>query len=88
MFKHFKVMWRHSARIEGVYNLSLWPGLVNGLVSAGQTIISTTILIIVSLFIFACMAVELISKVFWCLRLVDLRARTMRSWTTRRLLPL
>lgn len=46
MFKHFKVMWR----------------LVHGLISAGQTIISTTVLILVSLFVFSCMAVELIAK--------------------------
>ncbi|CAK9104561.1 Vegetative incompatibility protein HET-E-1, partial [Durusdinium trenchii] len=36
--------------------------LVHGLISAGQTIISTTVLILVSLFVFSCMAVELIAK--------------------------
>jgi len=46
MFKHFKVMWR----------------LINGLLTAGQTIMSTTALLLVSLFVFSCMAVELIAK--------------------------
>ena len=36
--------------------------LVYGLLTAGQTILSTTALILVSLFIFACVAVEVIAK--------------------------
>ncbi|CAE7847806.1 unnamed protein product [Symbiodinium necroappetens] len=46
MVRHFKIMWR----------------LVYGLLTASQTILSTTALILVSLFIFACVAVELIAK--------------------------
>lgn len=46
MFKHFKVMWR----------------LVNGLLTAGKTLLSTSVLLLVSLFIFSCIAVELIAK--------------------------
>mmetsp|Transcript_41187 Transcript_41187/g.76570 ORF Transcript_41187/g.76570 Transcript_41187/m.76570 type:complete len:531 (-) Transcript_41187:204-1796(-) len=46
MFSHFKVIWR----------------LVYGLLNAGQTIMSTTFLILVSLFVFACVAMELIAK--------------------------
>ena len=46
MVRHFKIMWR----------------LVYGLLTAGQTILSTTALILVSLFIFACVAVEVIAK--------------------------
>ena len=37
-------------------------GLVHGLITAGQTIMSTTVLILVALFVFSCMAVELIAK--------------------------
>lgn len=46
MLSHFKIVWR----------------LVYGLLTAGQTILSMTMLIAVSLFIFACVAVELIAK--------------------------
>ncbi|CAK9096170.1 Sodium channel protein type 4 subunit alpha A (Voltage-gated sodium channel subunit alpha Nav1.4a) [Durusdinium trenchii] len=46
MVNHFKIMWR----------------LVYGLLTCGQTILSTMALIIISLFVFACVAVELISK--------------------------
>ncbi|CAE7769753.1 CACNA1H [Symbiodinium sp. CCMP2456] len=46
MLRHFKIVWR----------------LIYGLMNAGQTIISTTMLIMVSLFIFACVAVEVIAK--------------------------
>ncbi|CAJ1333186.1 unnamed protein product [Effrenium voratum] len=46
MVHHFKIIWR----------------LVYGLLTAGQTIFSTTVLILLSLFIFACVAVELIAK--------------------------
>ncbi|CAE7345845.1 Ide [Symbiodinium natans] len=46
MINHFKVIWR----------------LVYGLLTAGQTIASTTILILVSLFVCSCVAVELIGK--------------------------
>ena len=42
MLSHFKIVWR----------------LVYGLLTAGQTILSMTMLIAVSLFIFACVAVE------------------------------
>lgn len=37
-------------------------GLVNGLLTAGKTLVSTSLLILISLFIFSCMAVELIAK--------------------------
>ncbi|CAE7611891.1 CACNA1I [Symbiodinium necroappetens] len=46
MLRHFKLIWR----------------LVYGMLAAGQTIISTTALIAIFLFIFSCVAVELISK--------------------------
>ena len=46
MLRHFRLIWR----------------LVYGMLSAGQTIVSTTVLITVFLFIFACVAVELIAK--------------------------
>ena len=46
MLSHFKIVWR----------------LVYGLLTAGQTILSMTFLIAVSIFIFACVAVELIAK--------------------------
>eukprot|EP00439_Symbiodinium_sp_Y106_P042471 s1244_g5.t1 len=46
MINHFKVIWR----------------LVYGLLTAGQTIISTTALILISLFVCSCVAVELIGK--------------------------
>jgi len=46
MISHFKVVWR----------------LVYGLLTAGQTMLSMTMLIGISLFIFACVAVELIAK--------------------------
>ncbi|CAK9050558.1 unnamed protein product [Durusdinium trenchii] len=46
MLSHFKIVWR----------------LVYGLLTAVQTIISMTMLIAVSLFIFACVAIELIAK--------------------------
>ena len=46
MLRHFKLIWR----------------LVYGMLGAGQTIISTTALIAIFLFIFACVAVELIAK--------------------------
>jgi len=42
MISHFKVVWR----------------LVYGLLTAGQTMLSMTMLIGISLFIFACVAVE------------------------------
>ena len=37
-------------------------GLVNGLLTAGKTLLSTSVLLLVSLFIFSCIAVELIAK--------------------------
>ncbi|CAE7735285.1 Catsper1 [Symbiodinium pilosum] len=46
MINHFKVIWR----------------LVYGLLTAGQTIFSTTALILISLFVCSCVAVELIGK--------------------------
>lgn len=46
MISHFKVMWR----------------LVYSLLTAGQTMLSTTVLIMLSLFIFGCVALEFISK--------------------------
>ncbi|CAE7463750.1 Catsper1 [Symbiodinium natans] len=46
MFSQFRIMWR----------------LVYGLLTAGQTIVSTTTLLLVSLFVFSCIAVELIAK--------------------------
>jgi len=45
MVNHFKVMWR----------------LVSSLLTAGSTMLSTTALLVLSLFIFGCMAVELIT---------------------------
>mmetsp|Transcript_41553 Transcript_41553/g.96734 ORF Transcript_41553/g.96734 Transcript_41553/m.96734 type:complete len:575 (+) Transcript_41553:68-1792(+) len=45
-FRYFKIMWR----------------LVSALLSCGQTILSTTLLIIIFLFICACVAIELIAK--------------------------
>jgi len=46
MVNHFKIMWR----------------LVYGLLTCGQTIMSTMALIMISLFVFACVAVELIAR--------------------------
>ena len=46
MLSHFKIVWR----------------LVYGLLTAGQTIVSMTMLIAVSLFISACVAIEIIAK--------------------------
>lgn len=46
MLSHFKIVWR----------------LVYGLLNAGQTIFSTTALIAVFLFIFSCVAMEVIAK--------------------------
>ncbi|CAE7554920.1 scn4aa [Symbiodinium sp. CCMP2456] len=45
-FRYFKIMWR----------------LVYALLSCGQTILSTTLLIVVFLFICACVAIEIIAK--------------------------
>lgn len=46
MVSHFKVMWR----------------LVYSLLTAGQTMLSTTVLILLALFIFGCVALEFITK--------------------------
>lgn len=46
MISHFKVMWR----------------LVYSLLTAGQTMLSTTVLILLALFIFGCVALEFITK--------------------------
>jgi len=46
MVNHFKIMWR----------------LVYGLLTAAETILATSALIVVFLFVFACVAVEVISK--------------------------
>jgi len=46
MVNHFKIMWR----------------LVYGLLTCGETILSTMALILVSLFVFACVAIELIAR--------------------------
>lgn len=46
MVNHFKIMWR----------------LVYGLLTCGETILSTVALIMISLFVFACCAIELITR--------------------------
>ncbi|CAE7538617.1 Catsper1, partial [Symbiodinium pilosum] len=64
MFDHFKIMWR----------------LVYGLLTAGQTIVSTTTLMMVSLFVFGCIAVELIAKDTYLLDYEPTRAIVQKNF--------
>ena len=54
--------WRPNQTYPESHVYVATSGLINGLLTAGQTIMSTTALLLVSLFVFACMAVELIAK--------------------------